>query len=320
MFSKAQLKTFSRLGQRGTLGVTLLEMAQSKENLMVLSADLANTSGLARFVSSCPEKFLNFGIAEMNMIIAAAGLAKEGFVPFTTTFANFAAMRSYEAIRLYMGYMKFNVKVVGMASGFSMSLFGNTHYAMEDLALMCAIPNLTVLSPADALETQKCVQAAGEFMGPVYLRLSGGANNPIVYTEDYSFEIGKAIALKNGSDVALMATGSMVYAALEAAKILEQSGISASVINFHTVKPLDCQTVIQACKNHKLIVSLEEHSIVGGLGSEIARVKSQTACSSRQVFIGVPDTFGKAGTYEYMLEQFRLTPGQIADKITDELK
>ncbi len=320
MISRVQIRTLSKLGHRGTLGVTLLEIAPQMENLIVLTADLSTTSGLARYESTYPSQFMNMGISEMNMIGVAAGLAMEKYVPFTTTFATFAAMRSYEVIRVNLGYMKNNVKVVGMAGGFSMGMFGNTHYAIEDIALMRAIPNLTVLCPSDCLEVSKVVKAAAAYNGPVYIRLGGIANVPIVYQEDYDFQIGKAITLCEGTDIAIIATGTMVYQAREAAKILLEKGISASVVNMHTVKPLDSETLQKVTQGKKLIVTVEEHNIIGGLGSAVAELISTYKQSPRQLFIGVPDTFCKPGTYEYLLDYFGLTAEKIADKIMRTLE
>jgi transketolase len=308
-------RLWSKLGQRGTFGITLLESGRDFENLMVLSADLCSTSGLDRFRLQFPEKFLNVGIAEQNLVGISAGLAKEGYLVFATTFANFAAMRSYEQVRLNLGYMGFNIKLVGLGSGFAMGMFGNTHYGIEDVALMRAIPGLCILSPADCTEVVKATVAAAMYPGPVYLRLTGVVNNPIVNKEDYPFEIGKAIHLKSGSDVSIIATGSMVYHALEAAKLLESKGISAAVINMHTIKPLDTEAIHGACKNSKLIITVEEHSVIGGLGGAIAEYLCGFASHPRLLIIGIPDAFQKAGDYPYLLEQNGLTGVQIAEKV-----
>jgi transketolase len=319
MVTRVQIKTWSKLGHRGTLGVSLLELASELENLMVLTADLSTTSGLARFEQAYPEKFLNMGIAEQNMIGTAAGLAKEGYIPFTTTFATFTTMRSYEQIRTNLGYMKFNVKVVGMASGFAMSMFGNTHYAIEDIALTRAIPNLTVLSLSDCLEVNKSIHAAASFDNPVYLRLSGTMNTPIVYQDDYNFEIDKAITLRDGNDITIISCGTMVHVSLEAAKILESIGISAVVVNMHTIKPIDKDVIEKSCQKTRLVVTVEEHNIIGGLGSAVAEYKSTLKNTPPQLFIGIPDTFCKPGDYQYLLNHFGLTPESIVQKIQTTL-
>lgn len=306
---------WSKLGPMGTFGITMLELGRDIDNLLVLTADLCSTSGLDRFRTTYPDKFLNVGIAEQNLSGISAGLAKEGYTVFATTFANFAAMRSYEQVRLNMGYMGFNIKLVGLGSGYAMGMFGNTHYGIEDVALMRAIPGLCILSPADCTEVAKATVAAAGYNGPVYLRLTGIANNPIVNMEDYPFEIGKAITLKKGSDVSIIATGSMVYHAIEAVKILESQGISTAVINMHTLKPLDTDAINGACKTSKLIVTVEEHSIMGGLGGAVAEYLSSILSAPRQLIIGMPDTFQRAGDYLYLLEQNGLTGPQIAERI-----
>jgi transketolase len=308
-------RLWSKLGQRSTFGITMLEFGRDIDNLYVLTADLCSTSGLDRFRALYPEKFLNVGIAEQNLVGISAGLAKEGNIVFATTFATFAAMRSYEQVRLNMGYMGFNIKLVGLGSGFAMGMFGNTHYGIEDIALMRAIPGLCVISPADCTEVVKATEAATRYPGPIYLRLTGVANNPIVNKEDYPFEIGKAITLKSGSDISIIATGSMVYHALEAAKILDVRGISASVINMHTIKPLDTVAIRAACMTPTLIVTVEEHSVIGGLGGAVAEYLCGLSSAPCQLIIGIPDAFQNAGDYPYLLEQAGLTSSQIAEKI-----
>ncbi len=317
-FKSMNVRMWSMLGQRGTFGTVMLELGANIDNLMVLTGDLSTTSGLDRFKKSYPDKFLNIGIAEQNMLGIAAGLAKEGYVVFVTTFATFATMRSLEQVSVHMGYMRFNVKLVGLASGFAMGQFGNTHYGISDIATMRAIPNVVLLSPADCGEVAKAIEAAALYHGPVYLRLTGVMNNPIVYKDDYNFEIGKAIILRQGSDITIIATGSMVYQALEAAKLLDDRSISASVVNMHTIKPLDTSVIDEAC-NKKLIVTVEEHNIIGGLGGAVSEYKSRIDNAPRQVFIGIQDTFQKVGDYKYLLEQNSLTSSQIAERIISEV-
>lgn len=311
----ANARTWSMLGCRGTFGVAMLDAAQGADNLMVLTADLAVTSGLERFRNLYPDKFLNVGIAEQNMIGIAAGLAKEGYNTFATSFANFAAMRAYEPVRVHLGYMRHNVKVIGLASGLAMGQFGNTHYGIEDIALMRAVPGLTVIAPADGGEIVKTVEALVSHTGPAYVRLTGVMNNPIVYLEDYDFAIGKAVRLREGTDITVFACGTMVYESLVAAKKLAEQGISAAVVNMHTLKPLDTDAVAQACASAKALVTVEEHSIVGGLGAAVAESTAPRGAAPRQLSIGLPDSFGKNGDYKYLLQKYGLTGEQIADKI-----
>jgi len=313
--NSANCRQWSRMGSRAVFGQAILNLAATKHNLMVLSADLGNSSGLGRFKKKYPEKFLNVGIAEQNMIGISAGLAKDDFVVFASSFAPFISMRSSEQIRMNLGYMNLNVKAVAIGSGISMTFLGNSHYGIEDVAVMRSIPNLTVVSPADCAEVVKTVYAAAEFDGPMYIRLTGAMNNPVVYKEDYNFEIGKAIAITEGHDITIFANGSMVYESLEAAKILNDHSISAAVVNMHTIKPLDTAVIDTAIRSSKLIVTVEEHSVIGGLGSAIAEYKTVFNNAPPQVIIGLPDCFLKAGDYKYMLEEYGLTSSQIAQKI-----
>lgn len=311
----ANARQWSRLGSRGVFGQAILALAETQENLMVLSADLGNSSGLDRFKTAYPEKFVNVGIAEQNMIGVAAGLAKEGFAVFATSFAPFIAMRASEQIRMNLGYMNQNVKAVAIGSGVAMAFLGNSHYGLEDAAIMRSIPNLTVVAPADCAEIIKTVFAAAKFEGPMYIRLTGAANNPVVYQEDYEFEIGKAITLREGSDITLIANGTMVYESLEAAKALEAQGVSATVVNMHTIKPLDTAVLDKAIASSKLIVTVEEHSVIGGLGSAVAEYKTAFRNAPPQLIIGLPDKFGKTADYKYLLNLYGLVGEQIAQKV-----
>ena len=308
-------RMFSKLGQRGSFAFTIEEIAAQDDELVLMTADLATLTGLSRFKEKFPHKFLNVGIAEQNMIGIAAGMAKEGKTVFATTYSNFLAMRSYEQIRNNLGYMNFNVKVIGSGSGFAMGMSGNTHYGLEDIALMRAIPGLIVVSPADGGETMKAVQAAANYHGPVYIRLTGVMNAPIVYHEEYQYILGKSVLLRNGTDITIIATGSMVHQASEAAKILESRGMSASMIDMHTIKPLDKEAIRTACATSKMIVTVEEHSVIGGLGGAVAEYLCGLPSAPRQLIIGIPDAFQKAGDYQYLLEQCGLTGSQIAEKI-----
>lgn len=307
----------SKLGQRGSFAIAIEEIAAQDNELVVMTADLTTLTGLSRFKEKFPKQFLNIGIAEQNMICIAAGMAKEGKNVFVTTYANFLAMRSYEQIRIQLGYMGFNVKVIGSGSGLAMGMSGNTHYGIEDIALMRAIPGLMVVSPADGAETVKVITEAAKYHGPIYVRLSGMMNNPIVYTEEYPFEFGKAIQLRNGSDVAIVATGTMVYESLIAADILRGEGISASVIDMHTIKPLDTLMIRDICIHSNLIVTVEEHSVIGGLGGAVAEYLSGIPNTPQHMKIGIPDTFQKVGDYQYLLKENNLTGSQIADRICE---
>jgi transketolase len=268
---------------------------------------------------SHPDQLFNVGIAEQNMIGIAAGLAKEGNCVFVTTYATFCSLRSLEQVRHNLSYMKFNVKVIGSSAGFAMGMSGNTHYAIEDIAVMRALPNMTVISPADAAEAYLAAFAVSEIEAPVYIRLTGQMNCPMVYKESFSFEIGKGVVLKRGTDIALIGTGSIINEIFGAASSLENEGISCSIINIHTIKPLDTNLLDKIFREHRLIVTVEEHSIIGGLGSAIAEYKSCKDKAPAQLMIGIPDCFGKAGEYQYLLEQYQLTAEKIAISIKNKL-
>ena len=312
-------RQWSRLGSRGVFGQAILSIGDKYPDLMVISADLGNSSGLDRFKNTYPEKFLNIGIAEQNMIGVAGGLAKEGFNVFATSFAPFITMRSGEQIRMNLGYMGLNVKAVAIGSGVSMAFLGNSHYGLEDAAVMRSIPNMTVVCPADCSEIIKTVYAAAEFNGPMYIRLTGAVNNPPVYTEDYDFSIGKAIKLRSGSDITIIANGTMVYESLEAAKILGEQGVSSTVINMHTLKPIDTAVIDEAIDSSKIIVTVEEHSVIGGLGSSVSEYKAKFRNSPPQLILGLPDAFGKAAEYRYLLEKYGLVGPKIAQSINNFL-
>lgn len=310
---------WSRLNSRVTFGLALCELAKENNNIVVVAADVAHSAGLEEFASLFPDRFFNAGIAEQNMIGIASGLASEGYTVFATSFAPFASMRCFEPIRQYIGYMHLNVKVVGIASGLSMGVGGNTHYGLEDIALMRTIPGMTILSPADCSETVQAMKTATVHKGPLYLRLTGIGGNPVVYKEPYDFIIGKPIQLTKGSDVAILATGTMVNESLRTTRVLSKKNISATVLDMHTLKPVNAEYVKSLYATHQLLVTIEEHSVIGGLGSAIAEIVSVLPGEHRQLSIGLPDTFHLAGDYSYMLASNNLTARQIADSIINAL-
>tara|TARA_B100000686_G_scaffold348912_1_gene441110 strand:- start:2809 stop:3780 length:972 start_codon:yes stop_codon:yes gene_type:complete len=318
-FNKKDIRKWSILGSRGTLGVTLLDLARRNDRILVLTGDLAITSGVERFRKELPDRFYNLGVAEQNMVNVAAGLASMGNTVFATTFSNFAAMRSYEQIRLSLGYNQANVKIVGLASGLAMGMFGISHYGIEDMALMRSMPGLMVVSPADSLEVVKTVQSLSEIETPAYVRLTGGLNNPIVYKEDYDFSLGKGIVLREGEDLTIIATGSMLFESLRAADILSEKGISATVVNIHTIKPIDTILLKKIFSSTPFVVTVEEHSVIGGLGGSVAEQKSYYPNAPSQLMIGLPDRFDVVGEYSFLLRHFGLKSDQIAKKIIDAL-
>lgn len=314
-----EAKMLSKIGTRAAYGTILMQLMSENGDVFALSADLGGSSGLGRMRESMPHRFINTGIAEQSLIAISAGLAKEGLIPFASSFAPFITGRCFDFIRMNLGYMNLNVKLVGLGCGVGMGELGHSHYGWEDIALLRTIPNMTIIAPSDCGMVKKCLYAAAKTLSPTYIRLTGTLNVPIVYEEDFSFEIGKAIGLRSGSDVALIATGSMVHSSLKAAEILEQGGVSCSVIDFHTIKPLDSQAVIEACQSHRLIATIEEHSIVGGLGGAIAECKAKYGCETRHIIIGLPDCYGHTGDYGYQLEKYGLGATHIAQTIQHHL-
>lgn len=312
-------RVFSLLGQRGTFGTVLKELAAENEKIIALSADLTRTSGLEQFAAMYPDRMYNVGIAEENAVGMAAGLADRGFIPFVTTFANFATMRANEFVRHFMSYMKCNVKLVGFGSGFAMELFGNTHYGLEDVSVLRAMPNLTILSPADGMEVAKAVDYAANHEGPMYIRLSGKMNNPIIHKRDYDFIPGKAIRLQEGESAVIFATGTMVSVALKGAKLLEEQGMHVSVYDAHTIKPIDYEAILRE-KDKPIIVSIEEHCAVGGLGSAVAEVLAGQPKHGKLIRLGTGDRYEQAGTFDYMLQVHGLTPEGVFSTIEKEIK
>ncbi len=308
------IKIWSTIGARATLGIAALELAKEIDNLMILTCDVSTSAGLDRFRKTYPEKYIDLGIAEQNMMGVAAGLASENFNVVTTTFAPFQTMRCCEQIKVNLGYMEQKICMVGIASGLALGTLGYTHCCIEDVGILRSIPGITIISPADSLETVKALEAAIKSESPSYLRLTGTSNNPIVYNKDYEYKIGKSITLREGKDITIFCAGAMVYQSLEAAKILESKKIYSKVVNMHTIKPIDKIAIEESC-NSKLIVSIEEHNVIGGLGSAIAEYKSSLNKSPKQLFLGIKDTYGKGGNYKFLQEKHRLT----ADKIVEDI-
>ena len=308
------IKLWSSIGPRATFGLSALDLIKKHKDLMVLTCDVSTSAGLDRFRKTYPEKYLDLGIAEQNMIGVAAGLASENFNVITTTFAPFQTMRCCEQIKVNLGYMEQKICMVGIASGLALGTLGYTHCCIEDVGILRSIPGITIISPADSLETVKALEAAVKSETPSYLRLTGSSNNPIIYNKNYEFKIGKSITLREGKDITIFCAGAMVHKSLEVAKILESKNISSKVVNMHTIKPIDKMAIEEAC-NSKLIVSVEEHNIIGGLGSAIAEYKSSLKKSPKQLFLGIKDTYSKGGNYKFLQEKHRLTSNKIVEDI-----
>mgnify|MGYP001067219467 FL=1 len=308
-----------KIATREAYGKALAALANTNENVVVLDADLSKSTKTADFKVVAPERFFNMGIAEGNMMGVAAGLSTCGKIPFVSTFAMFAAGRAFEQIRNSICYPKLNVKVCATHAGLTVGEDGASHQAIEDISLMRSVPNMVVINPADDIETEAAIKAVAEMEGPCYVRLGRMAVSRVNDETNYNFVIGKGITLAEGNDVAIIATGIMVEAALEAKEELAKEGINARVINIHTIKPIDEELIIKAAKETGVIVTAEEHSIIGGLGSAVAEVVSEK-CPVPVLRVGVKDTFGESGKPNELLEKYGLTSNNIVNKVKEVIK
>ena len=298
---------------RESYGMALKELANLNKDVVVLDADLSKSTKTAEFKAVAPERFFDMGIAEANMMGVAAGMATCGKIPFVSTFAIFATGRAFEQIRNSICYPKLNVKICATHAGLTVGEDGATHQSVEDLSLMRSIPNMIVINPADDIETKAAIKAVAEINGPCYVRLGRMAVENVNDENNYKFEIGKGVNLAEGKDVTIIATGIMVEAALKAKELLKDEGINAGVINIHTLKPIDKDLIIKAAKETGAVVTAEEHSIIGGLGSAV----SEVLCEEYPVpviKVGIKDTFGESGKPAELLEKYGLTAKDIVEK------
>lgn len=302
------------MATREAYGKALAKFGAEDERIVVLDADLSKSTKTAEFKKVCPERFINMGIAEGNMMTVAAGLASCGKIPFTSTFAVFASGRAFEQIRNSVCYPKLNVKICATHAGITVGEDGASHQSIEDISLMRSIPNMTVISPSDAVETEAVIKAIIEHDGPCYVRLGRSAVNVINDTPDYKFEIGKGNVLREGKEATIIATGIMVDAALTAYNTLAEQGIKARVINMPTIKPIDEDIIIAAARETGVIITAEEHSIIGGLGSAVAEVVS-TNCPVRVLRVGIKDSFGESGKPAELLKAYGLTADDIVEAV-----
>lgn len=311
-------KLMSMFGQGGSaFGMTLLEEVKNNSNVIVLSSDMSTPAGLDKFKATYPDNFYNVGIAEQNMVGIAAGLTDEGYKTISVAQACFLSMRSFEQVRQYAGYMKKPLVLVGIGSGYSLSLMGNTHYALEDVALMRTIPGMQVVAPCDAIEACKALEAALHSDHPTYIRLFGGTGTPVVHAGDFEYEIGKSVCLKEGQDLQIIATGSMVSVAQKVAAKLTENGVEAEVIDMHTIKPIDKEAIKG---ESSLIVTIEEHSTIGGLGDAVGSYLLEIGYAGKFQKIGIDDHFSVVGDYTYLLEQNGLSVENIVELLTNKLK
>ena len=305
-----------KIATRESYGNALAELGKVNEKVYVLDADLAGATKTGIFKKAFPDRHIDCGIAECNMMGIAAGLSTTGLIPFCSSFAMFASGRAFEQVRNSIGYPHLNVKIGATHAGVTVGEDGASHQCNEDLAVMRTIPGMVVICPSDDIEVKAAVKAAAEYVGPVYMRFGRSAVPVINDTPDYKFEIGRGILLKEGKDVTIIATGVCVCEALKAAEALKQEGIDAEVINLHTIKPLDKDLVLQSAKKTGRVVTVEEHSVIGGLGSAVADVLAEANAAVLKK-IGVPDVFGESGTAGQLLHKFKLDAEGIAEGVKD---
>ena len=303
----------SKIATREAYGKALVRLGTENKDIVVLDADLSKSTKTSDFAKAFPQRFFDMGVAEQNMLGTAAGLAAAGKIPFASSFAMFATGRAFEQIRNSIAYPALNVKIAATHAGISVGEDGASHQTVEDIAIMRALPNMTVIVPADATETEMAVNAAVKIHGPIYLRL-GRLALPVLFDENYRFEVGRANTVRDGSDVTVIACGLMVGEALQAAERLSVENISVRVINMHTVKPLDRDAITKAARETKAVVTAEEHNIIGGLGSAVAEVLTRTFPVVQEM-VGVKDTFGESGVPAELLEKYGLTAKAIVNAV-----
>ncbi len=302
-----------KIAPRVALGNILTKLAKENPNILVLDADLASSIKIEGFKKELPKQFLEMGLAEQNMIGVAAGLSTLGFIPFASSFAVFASRRVYDQIVASVAYPKLNVKIIGAYVGLFVGMNGATHQALEDVAIMRAIPNMVVVEPVDGLETEEIVKFAVNYNGPMYLRI-GRDVMPSIMPSDYKFQLGKSVTIKDGSDVTIISCGAIFDEVLSAALLIEKEGIRARIINMSSIKPIDEEAIIKAAQETSKIVTVENHNIIGGLGSAVAEVLSEKY-PVKLKRIGIRDVFGKSGTNEEMKKKFGLRTEDIAEKV-----
>ena len=306
------------IATREAYGKALAELGKENPNIVVLDADLTKSTKTADFGKLFPGRLFNMGVAEQNMMGTAAGLAAAGKIPFASSFAIFATGRAFEQIRNSIAYTKLNVKIAATHAGVTVGEDGGSHQSVEDIALMRSLPNMTIFVPADAAETAGAVRAAADMKGPVYIRL-GRSGVPGLHGDDFAFEPGKILVMRDGSDVTIVAAGIMVAMALEAAEMLAAGGISAGVLNIHTIKPLDVESLVKAARETGAVVTAEEHSVIGGLGGAVAEVLGENYPVPVKR-LGIPDVFGESGDPGALLEKYKLTPAGIVEAVKAVLK
>ncbi len=309
------IKLWSSLGMRATFGLIAMELAKKNPDLMITTSDVSTSAGLDRYKNKYPEKFIDVGIAEQNLIGISAGLSSEGFKVISTTFSPFQTLRCCEQIKVNLGYMKHKVCMVGLASGLVLGNLGFTHCSIEDIGSLRSIPNISIVAPSDPLELFKVLNEAIDYKNSVYVRLTAGSNTKIINNKDYKFKIGKAVEILPGKDVSIIGCGNILGNCLQAASILKEKKIQCSVVNMHTIKPIDKEKIKELAKENKLIVTVEEHNILGGLGTSVAEVLSEEKNDCKLVRVGINDFYSSGGSYEYLKNIYGLSSEKIAETV-----
>ncbi len=319
-FNSKTARMQSRIGARASYGQSLSAIASENKNILALSADLGRSSGLDRFSKEYSDQFINTGIAEQNLVGTAAGLARSGYCVFASTFAPFASLRASEQVRMNMGYMQEPVNLVALASGIALAYLGNSHFGLEDIAVMRGIPGINIICPADCFEIHKTLEAAVNYKKPLYIRLTGAPNLPVVYTEDYSFQIGRAVEIKELNKINIISHGTTVGHCKKAIEKLEEEGYEIGLYNFHTINPLDCKMLDVIYENSEKILIFEEHVKIGGLGSAVLEYLNDKHLDSSKVFrYGIDGWIKQTGTYDFMLSECGLDSEGINKSIKKHL-
>ncbi len=319
VFTDRNIKLWQSIGQRATYGLSIMEIAKLDDKLVVVTSDTSTSAGLDRFKKKYPERYFDVGIAEQNTLGVAAGLANEGLNVFVSTFAPFQTMRCLEQIKINLAYMQIPITFVGLASGLSLGYLGYSHCCIEDLGVLRSLPNIKIISPSDTLETVKAVFAAAKSKEPIYIRLSGDNSSEQINFNDYDFQVGKAKQIINGEKIALLATGVSVGESKKAAEQLIKNGINCSLYNFHTIKPIDVNCLEEISSKYELIFTIEEHNIIGGLGTAVSEILVRNKNRPLQFFLGVEDTYKNTGSYKDILEKSGISSELIYKKVIKEI-
>ena len=318
--TEKNIKMWSAVGPRATYGLAIMELAKSEDKLVIITSDTSTSAGLDRFKKKYPDRYFDIGIAEQNTLGVTAGLANEGLTSFVSTFAPFQTMRCLEQIKVNLAYMQIPVNFVGLASGVNLGHLGYTHCCIEDIGVLRSLPNIIILSPCDSLEVAKSVFEAAKTNFPVYIRLTGDNKTKQIYQEDYQFDIGKCVNIIEGKQIAVVATGSMVGEAKIVLEKFRSENIFFSLYNFHTIKPIDEASLDNIVEQHELIITIEEHNIIGGLGSAVSEVLAKSKNNIKQVTLGINDSYQISGDYRTILDKAGLSAEKIYKRLFEEYK